>query len=123
MKYPEFLEYVKSRYTDDIEAKRAANVPAHSSLVHACMGLSGETGELIDLLKKHIFYGRPLDQEALLSELGDVLHYYMRIADLCHFSLPTIMEYHKVKLMARDATSHNHYFSSAGLSIKDLTSE
>ena len=44
-------------------------------LENALMGLCGESGEAIDLLKKHRFQGHPLDTEKLKKELGDVAWY------------------------------------------------
>ena len=44
-------------------------------LENALMGLCGESGEAIDLLKKHRFQGHPLDKEKLKKELGDVAWY------------------------------------------------
>lgn len=37
------------------------------------MGLSGEAGEVTDLLKKHLFHGKLCDLAQLISELGDVI--------------------------------------------------
>lgn len=45
---------------------------------NAAMGLSGEVGEIVDLLKKYVYHDHPLDREKCLKELGDVL-YYMEI--------------------------------------------
>lgn len=53
--------------------------PALVRLLHVAMGLATETGEFVDQLKKHIFYGKPLDKTNLAEELGD-LTWYMRIA-------------------------------------------
>src|SRR5690606_25805934 len=39
------------------------------------MGLNGEAGEAIDVLKKHKFQGHSLDQSKIIEELGDVLWY------------------------------------------------
>lgn len=44
------------------------------------MGLNGEAGEAIDVLKKHKFQGHRLDQSKIIEELGDVLWY---IAEAC----------------------------------------
>lgn len=44
-------------------------------LLHAAMGLCTETGEFMDMLKKHILYGKPLDEVNLKEELGDQLWY------------------------------------------------
>jgi NTP pyrophosphatase (non-canonical NTP hydrolase) len=40
-------------------------------LLHAFMGLSTEVGEIVDALKKHIFYGKSLDLINLAEEFGD----------------------------------------------------
>lgn len=109
MNYSEYLEYINSRYTKEQSDQRSERVAQHPELLHACLGLSGETGELIDEIKKSIFYGRPFDSTKLLSELGDVLHYYMRLADMLNYSLPTIMTYNVDKLEKRDAANPTHY--------------
>ncbi|NLJ84759.1 MAG: nucleoside triphosphate pyrophosphohydrolase family protein [Halanaerobiaceae bacterium] len=44
------------------------------------MGLNGESGEAIDVLKKHKFQGHSLDRNKIIEELGDVLWY---IAETC----------------------------------------
>ena len=44
-------------------------------LVNAVMGLCGESGEAIDIVKKHLHQGHPLDQEKLIKELGDIAWY------------------------------------------------
>jgi len=43
--------------------------------LHMCMGLSGEVGELIDAVKKSIFYRKPLDRNNVIEELGDIEFY------------------------------------------------
>lgn len=48
-------------------------------LLHAAMGLSTESGEFVDAMKKNIFYGKPIDRTNLKEELGD-LFWYMAIA-------------------------------------------
>lgn len=42
-------------------------------LMHAALGLAGEAGEFADAIKKHLVYGRDLDRENAIEELGDVL--------------------------------------------------
>lgn len=53
--------------------------PGMDRLVHAAFGLQTESAEFTDQLKKHIFYGKPLDTINLQEELGDIL-WYMAIA-------------------------------------------
>lgn len=49
----------------------------YPQILHAIMGMNGEAGECIDILKKHMFQGHKLDVEHLLEELGDVCWYTM----------------------------------------------
>ena len=42
------------------------------TLINGVMGLCGESGEVIDFVKKHLSQGHPLDREAVAGELGDV---------------------------------------------------
>ncbi len=45
------------------------------ALAIAGLGLAGEAGECVELIKKHLAHGKPLDKEALILELGDVCWY------------------------------------------------
>lgn len=53
--------------------------PAERDLFIAGCGLIGETGEIVELLKKRVRDG-VLDREKLLLELGDALFYLTRLA-------------------------------------------
>lgn len=46
-------------------------------LLHMAVGISGEAGELLDAIKKHIYYDKPLDYVNVVEELGD-LEFYMQ---------------------------------------------
>lgn len=59
-------------------AEERARIDVHArnvDLIHAAFGLAGEVGELIDPVKKAMFYGKPLDVENLREEAGDLLWY------------------------------------------------
>lgn len=43
---------------------------------HAATGISGEAGELLDAIKKYVVYGKEVDVENVIEELGD-LEFYM----------------------------------------------
>ena len=49
-------------------------------LLNGVMGLCGESGEVIDLVKKWFAHGHELDKEKLVKELGDVAWYIAEIA-------------------------------------------
>lgn len=58
-------------------------------LMHAAIGLATESGELLDAIKKCVFYGKPLDVVNVKEELGDLLWY---LAVACHATGTTIDE-------------------------------
>ena len=46
--------------------------PGSARIIHSAMGCATEAGELLDSVKKHIFYGRELDTVNLQEEIGDM---------------------------------------------------
>jgi NTP pyrophosphatase (non-canonical NTP hydrolase) len=44
-------------------------------LVHMAIGISGETGELLDIVKKSVVYRKDLDIQHVIEELGDIEFY------------------------------------------------
>ena len=65
------------------------------------MGLCGEAGEAIDILKKFLFQGHELDKKHLAKELGDVAWYLAVSADALGFYLEDIFQMNIDKLKAR----------------------
>ena len=70
-------------------------------LMNALMGLCGESGEAIDVMKKHLFQGHPLDRAKLLKELGDVAWYLAEAATGLGVPLSEILQGNLDKLHAR----------------------
>jgi NTP pyrophosphatase (non-canonical NTP hydrolase) len=70
-------------------------------LLHAAMGLASESGEFIDMLKKHIFYGKPLDLVNLKEETGDSLWYCALAIDVLQTTMNEVMTVNIDKLKAR----------------------
>lgn len=86
-------------------------------LVHGALGMSGETGETVDLIKKHFAFGKPLDLEKLKLELGDVVYYMNLIILTIGSSWEEIMELNHKKLSARYPEG---FSQKAALERKDL---
>lgn len=70
-------------------------------LLNGLMGLNGEAGEAIDILKKHLFHGHKLDEEHLVKELGDVAWYLAISANALGYDFETILQINIDKLKAR----------------------
>lgn len=74
-------------------------VPHGVQISHAALGLAGETGELVDLIKKHLYKpGRTASPNDIADELGDVLYYAVIVAHLWGLDLDDVMDRLWVKL-------------------------
>lgn len=65
------------------------------------MGLAGESGEVVDLIKKWVHHGHVEDKFDLEKELGDALHYLTGLATMYNLSLEGIATKNIIKLMER----------------------
>jgi len=91
----DFNEYQKN-------ALKTASVKEKNRLVlNGVMGLAGESGECVDMLKKHLFQGHQLDSEKMLDELGDVLWYIAITAEGLDLKLDDIARHNNEKLAKR----------------------
>ena len=70
-------------------------------LINSVMGLCGESGEAIDIVKKWLAQGHPLDREHLAKELGDVAWYLAEAATALGMPLKDILRANLEKLERR----------------------
>lgn len=84
-----------------IEALRTAGVDGTDLLTNGVMGLAGESGECVDLVKKHLFQGHDLNKDHLAKELGDVAWYLAVTAYSIGYDLNTIFKMNVDKLQSR----------------------
>lgn len=75
-------------------------------LLDAVAGLAEEAGEALGHVRKHVMQGRPLDQPALVEELGDALWCVAVAAQAIGTSLSEVASRNEAKLRAR----HPHGF-------------
>ena len=70
-------------------------------LINGVMGLCGESGEAIDIVKKWLAQGHELDKEKLAKELGDIAWYLAETATALDLNLEDIFEANIEKLRKR----------------------
>lgn len=70
-------------------------------LLHAVVGIGGEAGELLDCVKKHVYYDKSLDVKNVLEEAGDVLFYLKAMLMLVGMDITDVEAYNFKKLSAR----------------------
>lgn len=81
--------------------RTSATKTVMSKLENGLMGLNGEAGECIDVLKKHKFQGHELNKDKLLDELSDVMWYIAETATGLGVTMQEVAEYNIEKLYKR----------------------
>lgn len=70
-------------------------------MIHALLGIASESGELCSEIKAHWIYGRPLDQENIVEECGDLLFYIEALLQTQHMTIESAMRHNIIKLAKR----------------------
>ena len=70
-------------------------------LINSVMGLCGESGEAIDIVKKWMAHGHELDREHLAKELGDIAWYLAEAAFALDIPLEDVLQANIDKLNKR----------------------
>ena len=116
--YQKLAEYTESKTFDAI-ANRMVGRDKMLRLEHAAFGLCTESGEFMDALKKHIFYGNDLDEVNLAEELGDLLWYVALACNALEINLDDVMSTNINKLTTR----YPNKFTSDKALHRDLDAE
>ena len=103
--YPDYTDLALRTTPDKTPNQRTRDIEItgeQKQLLLGAIGLSGESGEIAELVKKHVFHGHSINKEKFIKELGDVLWYLnyltVRCADL---TLLDVMRANITKLSAR----------------------
>jgi NTP pyrophosphatase (non-canonical NTP hydrolase) len=70
-------------------------------ILNGALGLTGEAGEVADIVKKWLMQGHELDIEHVAKELGDILWYVAETATAIGCDMETIMKMNIEKLKKR----------------------
>ena len=77
------------------------NLNEKDILINGVMGLCGESGEVIDIVKKHLAQGHDLNKDKIIEELGDVLLYVAEVAYVLNVELEDVFKLNIDKLSKR----------------------
>lgn len=88
--------------------QRTANTESvtwQDQLLNVALGL-GESGELQNLVKKHIYHGHPIENlvEKMIDEAGDIYYYLDWLAELLGTTPAEIQQHNVEKLSLRYPT-------------------
>lgn len=93
MKINEYQELAMRTLNPSLESK--------DILINAVMGLCGESGEAIDLVKKHLFQGHEFDTTQFMKELGDIAWYLAEACTAVGVQLEEVLQQNIEKLKQR----------------------
>ena len=71
------------------------------NLINGCLGLAGESGEVCDYIKKHVFQGHEFEIDHIIEELGDCMWYIALTATAVGATMEEVMERNIEKLKRR----------------------
>ena len=97
-----------NEYQQHVLRTAARNDDREKSRAVLAMGLAGEAGETVDMLKKHIGHGHALDLCKLKKELGDVLWYVAALAAEFGITLDDVAEANRLRKLFDDAGQGEH---------------
>jgi NTP pyrophosphatase (non-canonical NTP hydrolase) len=90
------------QYQHEVLRTVPTSMSVKDKLTNFSMGLAGEAGELIDILKKHIFQGHCLeDKSKIKEELSDCFWYLANLANVLEIDLEEVMDLNIEKLKKR----------------------
>lgn len=72
-----------------------------NQVVGFALGLGGEAGEVLDIIKKREYRGKEIPDERIKEELGDVMWYIANLCNELHFDLGEVLTDNMNKLIKR----------------------
>ena len=90
-----------SRTLAPITPEVAQRVYQNMDVLHAAIGLAGEAGETLDVVKKLLFLGRALSISQVIEELGGVLYYLVALCDALSLDLDDVRRANVAQLQQR----------------------
>lgn len=96
-----------SAYPHGNYCTKQSNLPWN--ILHGGIGICTEAGELLDAMKKCLFYGKDLDLVNLKEELGDLLWYVAVIMRQVGFTFEEVFDVNIAKLRARYPEKFTEY--------------
>jgi len=82
----------------------ATFTPSSAHMLHMAVGVSGESWELLDAIKKNVFYNKPLDRANVIEELGDLEFYMSGLRQGLGITRDEVLEANIQKLFKRYAS-------------------
>lgn len=90
-----FMKYAEQGFNENQTGNH------HLDVLHCAVGMSGESGEVLDHIKKHIFHGKKISKTDMIDEIGDTIWYMFNLMRLYGISFSKVLKANKIKLDTR----------------------
>lgn len=120
-KYQEFVQGLTSKESNNLEdliirlqQLQQENIVNPSLLLTGALGLSSESGELVEIVKKVLFQGKPLTEDTkfhLKRELGDIIWYWINACRALSLNPNDVIQENVNKLSARYPEGFSVHYS------------
>jgi NTP pyrophosphatase (non-canonical NTP hydrolase) len=121
MKPSDFLKTVdllENKNFDKLRERMADDTSLR--MMHAMIGIGTEAGEIQDLFKKRIMYGKNVEVSDFIDEIGDLLWYIGVACNTLGISFEEVMEKNYKKLSVRYGKDLTYSDQSAIIKNKEL---
>lgn len=89
-----------TEYTQEVHRTCSIKEPKEL-LTLTALGIAGEAGEVVDIVKKVLYHSHELDISVLCKEIGDLLWYTVLLCDTVGLTLGDVMQTNVEKLRGR----------------------
>jgi len=126
--YKDFVQAVTSTESNELDAmvsrlgelNEKVNIPL---LMTGAIGISAEGGEFVEIVKKCVFQGKPMDDDTIYHakrELGDIMWYWINSCRALGLDPNEVIQGNVDKLMSRYPGGHFDVFYSENRVEGDL---
>lgn len=95
----EWREYETEARRTRVDAVRSMRT--EERMTSAALGLAGETGEVVDYVKKIVFHNHDFSRDKAIEEMGDLLWYVSFMLDALHLDIGEVLSRNIEKLRER----------------------
>jgi NTP pyrophosphatase (non-canonical NTP hydrolase) len=114
----QYSDFVKHLFKDPNEILEQMT-PEKMYLEHCGDGIGGESGEIIDAIKRHTIYNKSLDRDNVQEEVGDMLFYLQALCNFLEITFEDAIEANVEKLKERYPSGYSDFHAQRRLD-KDI---
>ena len=95
------MNKVEEDYRQFVEGLFVKRREGTDGFMHAAVGMVGESGEILEHIKKMWVYGKPFDHAKMHEEMGDLFHYFTMMCIKLGISWEDVINNNVTKLKKR----------------------